>query len=208
LPKLFWSLAMTDTPALDLVTITADITSAYVGNNKVAAGEVAGLIVSIHQALEEAGQPAPAAAPAPEPAVPIRLAVKPDSIACLECGRRSTMLKRHLQTAHALTPGEYREKWSLPRDYPMAAATYAAKRSAHAKSVGLGRNKAEEATQAVASPGKPARRKLGIVVTTADAAHPGGEAAPAPAKRGRPRRTDKPADDVPAAEGTANAKDA
>jgi hypothetical protein len=118
------------------------------------------------------------------------------------------MLKRHLQTAHALTPGEYREKWSLPRDYPMAAATYAAKRSAHAKSVGLGRNKAEEATQAVASPGKPARRKLGIVVTTADAAHPGGEAAPAPAKRGRPRRTDKPADDVPAAEGTANAKDA
>ena len=37
---------------------------------------------------------------------------------------------------------EYRIKWNLPGDYPMVAPNYAAKRSALAKSIGLGRNAA------------------------------------------------------------------
>jgi len=42
-------------------------------------------------------------------------------------------------THYGLTPEAYREKWDLPRDYPMVAANYAAARSELAKAMGLGR---------------------------------------------------------------------
>jgi hypothetical protein len=42
-------------------------------------------------------------------------------------------------THYDLTPEAYRQKWGLPADYPMVAASYAAKRSELAKSIGLGR---------------------------------------------------------------------
>jgi len=38
-----------------------------------------------------------------------------------------------------MTPDQYREKWGLPKDYPMVAPEYAATRSALAKKIGLGR---------------------------------------------------------------------
>ena len=48
-------------------------------------------------------------------------------------------LKRHLQTAHQLTPREYRDAFKLKSDYPLVAPAYAARRSDLAKSLGLGR---------------------------------------------------------------------
>jgi ROS/MUCR transcriptional regulator protein len=50
-----------------------------------------------------------------------------------------TVPKRHLNTHYGLTPEQYREKWGLPRDYPMVAPAYAAARSDLAKNIGLGR---------------------------------------------------------------------
>jgi len=41
-----------------------------------------------------------------------------------------------------MTPGEYRAKWDLPGNYPMAAPSYAKKRSALARRIGLGRKPA------------------------------------------------------------------
>ncbi|MDG2034106.1 MAG: MucR family transcriptional regulator, partial [Rhodospirillales bacterium] len=38
-----------------------------------------------------------------------------------------------------MTPDEYREKWGLPRDYPMVAPSYAKHRSDLAKEIGLGK---------------------------------------------------------------------
>jgi predicted transcriptional regulator len=49
------------------------------------------------------------------------------------------MLKRHLRTDHQLTPEEYRQKWKLPRSYPLVAPDYAKVRSGLAKNIGLGR---------------------------------------------------------------------
>jgi predicted transcriptional regulator len=40
-----------------------------------------------------------------------------------------------------MTPEQYREKWKLPRDYPMVSANHSASRSSIAKSFGLGRKK-------------------------------------------------------------------
>jgi predicted transcriptional regulator len=69
----------------------------------------------------------------------VKKSVTPDFIVCLEDGKKQKSLKRHLQSAHGLTPDQYRDKWGLPRDYPMVAPNYAQARSALAKNMGLGR---------------------------------------------------------------------
>ncbi len=96
-----------------------------------------GLIATVHQALATLG-PEEAAAK-PKPAVSIKQSVKPDYIVFLEDGEKHKMLKRHLRTAHELTPHEYRERWELPRDYPLVSPNYAKQRSHLAKKIGLGR---------------------------------------------------------------------
>lgn len=65
-------------------------------------------------------------------------AVSPDKITCLDCGWSGQMLKRHLTTAHSMTPEQYREWWKLPLDYTMVAPNYASRRSELAKEIGLG----------------------------------------------------------------------
>ena len=76
------------------------------------------------------------------PTVPIRRSLRPDALICLECGKKFKSLKRHLLTHHELTPQQYRERWSLSRDYPMVAPNYSATRSGLAKAAGLGRKPA------------------------------------------------------------------
>jgi predicted transcriptional regulator len=64
--------------------------------------------------------------------------VKPDRVVCLEDGKAFRTLKRHLRTAHGLTPAQYRAKWGLSSQYPLVAPRYAAARSKVAKRIGLG----------------------------------------------------------------------
>ncbi len=124
----------------DVLRMTAEVVSAYVGNNVIASNEVPELIKSIHGALNGLG----IGGERPEslkPAVPVRRSVTPDFIVCLEDGKKLKMLKRHLRTTYNLTPEEYRAKWGLPPDYPMVAPNYAAQRSQFAKRIGLGRKR-------------------------------------------------------------------
>ncbi len=65
--------------------------------------------------------------------------MRPDYIVCLEDGEKYRMLKRHLRTAHDITPDDYRKRWELPGDYPLVAPKYAELRSKLAKKIGLGR---------------------------------------------------------------------
>lgn len=74
----------------------------------------------------------------PIPAVPIDESITPDFIICLEDGKKFKSLKRHLKSHYELTPEQYREKWGLPHDYPMAAPNYSEQRSKLAKKMGLG----------------------------------------------------------------------
>ena len=132
-----------------LVDLTADIVSAYVSHNTISPGQLPELIANVSTALK--GQLPGPAQPEPEPqkpAVPIRRSVQPDAITCLECGKKFKSIRRHLSNAHGLEPNEYRQKWGLPRDYPMTAPSYSEKRSAMARSIGLGRKKAEPAPAA------------------------------------------------------------
>lgn len=120
---------------------TAEIVAAYVSKNHVPRDELAGLIASVFGALGLSATVTeePATAEPLVPAVPVKKSVTPDYLICLEDGKQFKSLKRHLMTHYDLTPEAYRQKWGLPADYPMVAASYAAKRSELAKSIGLGR---------------------------------------------------------------------
>ena len=133
----------------ELLEHTTRIVGAHVVNNPIAATDVPGLTATVHQALATLGPEE--AAPKPKPAVSIQQSVKPEYIICLEDGTENKMLKRHLKTAHGMTPTEYRERWGLPRDYPMVAPNYAKLRSKLAKKIGLGRKPETKAKK----PSKP-----------------------------------------------------
>lgn len=78
------------------------------------------------------------------PALTIEEAFKPDQVACMICGKKGlTTLKRHLTTAHNLKPGQYRKQFNIPRDQPLAATEYIAKRRQSALDRGLGENLAK-----------------------------------------------------------------
>jgi predicted transcriptional regulator len=125
-----------------VITLTADIVSAHVSNNSVSVGDLTALICSVHAALTGLGQEATVPADAKrEPAVTVRSSVKPEVIVCLVCGTKNKMLKRHLHTAHGLTPAEYRAEFGLKADYPMVAPNYSEQRRSLAHSIGLGRKR-------------------------------------------------------------------
>ena len=63
------------------------------------------------------------------PAVPIETSVTPDYIICLETGARLVLMRRHLRETLHLTPEQYRARWGLPPEYPMAAPNYAQRRA-------------------------------------------------------------------------------
>ena len=58
---------------------------------------------------------------------------------CLEDGLRFKMLKRHLKEAYGMSPDDYRNKWGLPSDYPMAAPSYSRAKGEIARKLKLGR---------------------------------------------------------------------
>ncbi|OYR18235.1 MucR family transcriptional regulator [Brucella thiophenivorans] len=74
-----------------------------------------------------------------DPAVPIDESVFPDHIICLEDGRSFRSLKRHLGETYGITEAEYRNRWKLPRDYPMVCEELSLKRKKNAKRQGLGK---------------------------------------------------------------------
>jgi predicted transcriptional regulator len=137
----------------DLLALTAQIVSAHVKKNSVEVGDLPALIRDVFRTLSGLGETAPApAADAAKPAVPATKSVFASYIICMECGKKMTMLKRHLMTEHSLSIDQYRSKFSLPATYPMVAPDYAKTRSSLAKQMGLGKSRS-------AAPKKAGRRK-------------------------------------------------
>lgn len=148
------------------IELAADIVAAFVSKNAIPSSELPALITSVHAALQSAEKPAASEeARKPIPATSIKKSITPDYLISFEDGKPYRSLKRHLH-ARGLTPQQYREKYGLPRDYPMVAPSYAARRSELAKSMGLGQVRRHAAAKA----GKTAAAKTGTK---------------APAKRGR-----------------------
>jgi len=123
----------------DLLPLVSEIVAAHLSNNRVPQSELRELIRDVYQALAEVGGIGPISGSGARPAVPVDGSVSQSEIACLVCGEKMKMLKRHLRTAHGMTPRQYRESYGLPVGYPLVAPAYARRRSKLAKSIGLGR---------------------------------------------------------------------
>jgi predicted transcriptional regulator len=131
-----------NTPNGSFIELTAEIVSAYVSNNPVPAGDMPSLINQVYSALQRVSGGSSDIQPEPlRPAVSVKKSIAPDYIVCLEDGKKFKSLKRHLRTQYSMTPEQYRDKWSLPPDYPMVAPNYAAARSQLAKQMGLGQQR-------------------------------------------------------------------
>jgi predicted transcriptional regulator len=146
----------------NLTSLTADIVSAYVAHNALTGDKLPEIIGSVYGALHKASVQA-IEPPKVEltPAVPVRKSLTQEYIVCLEDGKKFKSLKRHLKTHYDLSPEAYREKWGLPRDYPMVAPAYAAARSRLAKTMGLGQRKGAAASRPAAKAAKesPSKRR-------------------------------------------------
>ena len=131
--------------------LVATVAAAYFSNSHVSAADIPGVIGQIAASLnavggasaEPAAEEAPAEASQPRPSrAQVARSITPDALVSFEDGKRYKTLRRHLST-RGLSPEQYREKWGLPRDYPMVAPSYSAARSEMAKALGLGRKGAQ-----------------------------------------------------------------
>ncbi|AGH50260.1 MucR family transcriptional regulator [Sphingomonas sp. MM-1] len=145
-----------------LIELTADIVSAHLANNNVAANDVPILIRSVHDALAKAAgggaQTSASGASKPAPAVGIRKSLSdPEYIVSMIDGKSYKSLKRHI-TRHGYTPESYREAFGLPASYPMVAPAYSERRRAVAKELGLGRKKGERPAPRPAAAKRPRKQ--------------------------------------------------
>lgn len=116
-----------------------NVVSVYVSNHLVLARDRPELITHVRASLSglsAARQHGPPDVARPSPAQ-IRKSVTPDHLISFEDGKPYKTLKRRL-TLRALTAEAYRTKYGLPRDYPMTAANYSARRAQLARDLGLG----------------------------------------------------------------------
>ena len=147
--------------------LTVKIVSAYVSNNTLAESELAELITTVASRLRGGGaKPEQPAEERPEPAVSVRRSIRPDHLVCLVCGQPQKMLKRHLAIRHDLAPAQYRERFGLKPDYPMAAPNYAQQRREFALQTGLGRPK-KPARRGRRSPGRAQQAESSAAAETA-----------------------------------------
>ncbi|SFL23941.1 MucR family transcriptional regulator [Methylorubrum salsuginis] len=166
-----------DAETARLITLAADVVSAYVSNNHVQSADLPRLIGDVHEAIRSVTVSAKPADSGPPKATPqeIRKSVSHDFLISFEDGKPYKTLRRHL-TLRGLSPEAYRAKWGLPNDYPMTSASYSEQRSELARALGLGQQR---------------RRPDGETVSEAPAAaEPEAEAAPAKKPRAARKKKD------------------
>lgn len=119
--------------------LATDIVVAYVSNNRVPAADMPALLSSVHRVMH--GLVAPRSKPEARSKLvtpaQIKQSITPDALISFVDGKPYRTLKRHL-SSNGLDPRSYRDRYGLPKDYPMLAASYAARRSEIAKATGLG----------------------------------------------------------------------
>ena len=136
----------------ELLQLTSNIVAAYLNKNETDLRQLPQVMETVYSKLSALGEAAaqncvPGSFPPGQRLQPrdsldhaaIEKSITPDYIICLEDGVRLKTLKRYLFRKYRLTPEQYRSKWGLPPDYPMVAPNYAAKRSALARKMGLGK---------------------------------------------------------------------
>lgn len=149
-----------------LISLAAEIVSAFVANNAIGGDEVAKLIRQTHRALASfcnaTGAETPSEPPFTRPVSIRRSLASRDRILSMIDGKPYQALRRHIE-AHGFTPAEYRARYRLPKNYPMVAPALSEVRRATALRIGLGKIAADARAkkQAMGASTTPAGRKRG-----------------------------------------------
>src|ERR1700757_1855751 len=157
------------------------IVSSYLRHHTLRPEQLSDLIIAVHHALSNLGQPIQTEEVL-TPAVSVRRSVHHDYVVCLDCGYRGKMLQRHIRTQHALDRDEYLKRWGLRSDHPLTAPAYSERRSTLARSLGFGRKPKTQADTAMPPT---------AVATSPDA---DGKSQATPTRRRRSRSASKSAD--------------
>src|ERR1700689_972674 len=93
--------------------LIAQILSSYLSNNTVAPADLPSVIETIKKAFGGSGgvvstTPSDTVTQTWQPSFSVKKSVTRHAVICLCCGRKFKSLRRHLQTAHQLSPREYR----------------------------------------------------------------------------------------------------
>ena len=126
-----------------LLEMATDIVSSHATTTPMSKDELIAEINSVYSALnslekgeavateeQEHGQT--------EPAISKRKAFGKSKVYCMICGKGFTTLKRHLSSAHEMTPKEYRDQFDIPSSQSLAAKNYSEQRKQMAIDRGLG----------------------------------------------------------------------
>src|ERR1700730_12948773 len=166
---------------------TSQIVAAYVRKNLIPTDQIGSLIASVHSTLSGLGNEI-VEEPPRVPAVSIRRSVHADYVICIECGFKGQMIKRHLQLRHGLSVAQYKTRWKLPSDYSTTAPNYSEHRSQLAKTIGLGRGRAQPQALHAATPEKPPRRRAARTARTRTTATKAGSKGNVKKASGRSRK--------------------
>jgi len=192
---------MSENTQPDITTLTVQLLSAFVSNNSLPSESLGDLIRTTRAALtgDPAADAAEAQAATYTPAVSVRKSLSsPEHILSMIDGKPYKTLKRHLAT-HGLSPDEYRERYNLPKSYPLVAPSYSEARRAVATRLGLGRKPvpAPAPTEKAPTP-KPADAEVKAAPKAAPA-QGGAKAQPSKAKAAKPAKAAPKAPAKPAA---------
>jgi predicted transcriptional regulator len=143
-----------------LLEMAAEIVAAHASTTALTKDELVAELAEVHKALaslEKGETTAIEAAPEESgaPAISRKKAFGKEKVICMICGKEMKTLARHLKTAHAMKPGEYRKQFDIPRTQPLAARSYSESRRQMAVERGLGENLAK----ARAARGKGRKKK-------------------------------------------------
>lgn len=147
-----------------LLEMAVEIVAAHASTTNMSKEELIAEISSVYQALAalEKGEALPAETTGEEaaPAISKKKAFGKDKVVCMICGKGMKTLTRHIKTAHALTPGQYRKQFAIPRSQSLAAKSYSDSRRQMALDRGLGEKLAkareDRAKAKAAAPAKKA----------------------------------------------------
>jgi predicted transcriptional regulator len=122
-----------------ILDLTAQIVSAHASSTQMTSDELLQelrKVFSSLQALEGGSKPL---AEGVKPTLTIKQAFKKDEVICMVCGKGGMKtLKKHLEAAHGLKPGQYRKQFGIPSKQPLTAKSYSEARKKSAEERGLG----------------------------------------------------------------------
>lgn len=129
-----------------ILELVAEIVAAHASNTTLTTDQLVQELQIVHAAMKNLEQgitpaefPQTAQDEVKESTLTIRQAFKKDEVICMECQRGGfKTLKKHLSTAHQLTPSQYRKKFGIKSTQKLAAKNFSEARRQAAQERGMG----------------------------------------------------------------------